>query len=181
MTVRRSVLIGMLIAAAALSGAGQTSANDRADRSELLQLVISSSRERIRLGESFVLSVRLVNTSREKVWLYGRLLWGEGGGLTLLVEDEKGQVVHSAELDDDMVVPSTLFTSESFVVLVPGHFLGVERPDRQANLFPRAGKYRISVKYQSPVPGKYKRATNFWSREKGLIRSAPIWMEVAEQ
>jgi hypothetical protein len=44
-------------------------------------LVVSSSKDRIRQNESFVLEVKLVNTSGENVSLFGQLLWGHAGWL----------------------------------------------------------------------------------------------------
>lgn len=89
-----------------------------------------------------------------------------------------GRPVQPQEHDDDMVVPSVLGNPEYYVVLFPDHFLGVERKDSANNLFPKPGMYSLYVEYQSPVPDRYGKSSNFWGREKGPIRSAPIQIEV---
>ena len=143
-----------------------------------LDLVISCSKARIRLNDSFILSARLLNVSNESVSLFGQLLWGDGGGLTLHVLDQNGQTVYAMEHDDGLVVPTMLTKRDSYVVLFPDHYLGIERKDKQSNLFPKVGCYSLFAEYRSPVPGRYAKTLNFWGRERGFIRSAPIRIEV---
>ena len=147
----------------------------------LLKLVITSSKQRVTQRESFVLEAKLVNVGSEGVSLFGQLLWGYAGGLTIHVADQSGRPVEAEQRDDDMVVPSVLGNPESYVVLLPNHFLGVDRKDSPKNLFRKPGVYSLFVQYQSPVPERYAKTANFWGREKGSIRSAPIRIEVTGQ
>jgi hypothetical protein len=80
-----------------------------------------------------------------------------------------------------MVVHSVLGNPESYVVLLPDHFLGIDRKDSSKNLFRKPGSYSLFVEYQSPVPERYGKTPNFWGREKGSIRSAPIRLEVVRE
>ena len=145
-----------------------------------LQLIIASSKERLRQNESFVLEVKLVNKSGEKVSVFGQLLWGHAGGLTVHVSDQSGQPVDAEEHDDDMLVPSALGNPEAYVVLLPDHLLGIERKDSPKNLFRKPGSYSLFVEYQSPVPARYAKTPNFWGRENGSIRSATIHVQVTK-
>ena len=151
------------------------------DPTSSLKIVITSSAQRVKLSQPFVLEAKLVNAGDESVSLFGRLLWGDPGGLALHVTDQKGLRVEAEQYDHDTVVPSVLRNPESYVVLQPGHFLGVNRTDSPKNLFRRPGVYSLFVEYRSPVPGRYTKSRNVWSREKALIRSAPIRIEVVGQ
>ncbi|HSB16631.1 MAG TPA: hypothetical protein VLE22_19425 [Bryobacteraceae bacterium] len=165
---------------------GATAQPPRANMNEApdnapLKLVITSSRQRVMQNESFVLEAKLVNVSGERVSIFGQLLWGYAGGLTLHVSDQCGRPVQAEQHDDDMVVPSVLGNPEFYVVLFPDHFLGIDRKDSPKNLFRKPGSYSLFAEYQSPVPDRYAKAPNFWGRERGSIRSAPIRIEVIEK
>ena len=84
--------------------------------------MITSSKDRITQNESFILEAKLVNVSDERVSIFGQLLWGYAGGLTLHVSDQAGHPVPAEQHDEDMVVPSVLGNPEYYVVLFPGHF-----------------------------------------------------------
>jgi hypothetical protein len=158
-----------------------TRMNKTAETSAPLTLVISNSKERVSQSEPFVLEVKLVNVSKEKVSIFGRLLWGYAGGLTLHVSDQSGREVYAEEHDDDMVIPSVLDNPEAYVVLLPHHFLGIERKDSPKNLFRNPGSYSVVAEYQSPVPAHYAKTPNFFGRENGVIRSAAIHIQVMKE
>lgn len=164
-----------------LLGAAAQQRGSKMNDGTSLKLVMTSSKQRVTQNESFVLETRLVNIGEERVSVFGQLLWGYGGGLTLHVADQSGRPVEAEQHDDDMVVPSVLGNPESYVVLLPNHFLGVDRKDSPKNLFRRPGVYSLFVEYQSPVAERYAKTPNFWGREKGSIRSAPIRIEVTGQ
>lgn len=146
-----------------------------------LKLVVNSSKQRVMVNDSFILEVKLVSIGSERVSLFGQLLWGYAGGLTLHVTDQEGKAVEAEQHDEDMLVPSVLGNPESYVVLLPNHSLGVERKDSPKNLFRKPGVYTLYVEYQSPVSVRYAKTPNFWGREKGPIRSGPVRIEVASQ
>ena len=133
------------------------------------------------LNEPFVLEIKLVNVGSERTSLFGQLLWGYAGGLTLHVTAQGGKSVEAEQHDEDMLVPSVLGNPESYVMLLPNHFLGVERRDSPKNLFRKPAVYTLFVEYQSPVPERYAKTPNFWGRERGAIRSRPIRIEVTGQ
>ena len=143
-----------------------------------LQLVLTSPKSQVRFDEPITFEVKLFNDSDEKVSLFGELLWGYAGGLTLHVSDKNGSPVEAEQHDDDMVIPSLLDNPASYVVLFPNHFLGTQRRDTPKNLFRKPGSYRVFVEYLSPVPSHYAKTPNFRGREDRPIRSAAIAIEV---
>jgi hypothetical protein len=145
---------------------------------QALKAVLSIDRTECALSDKLNLEAKLLNASTEAIVVYGRLLWGYGGGFVLRVFDGGGAEVFPAAHDDDLVIPSTLSEPASFVSLAPDHFLGVMRADRASDLFNRPGAYRIRVEYRSPVPLKYKNQPNFWSMERGVILSATIEVRI---
>jgi hypothetical protein len=155
--------------------------NETPQHASPLRLVVSSTKERIRQSEPFVLEVKLVNTSSENLSVFGQLLWGHAGGLTVHVSDQNGQPVHAEQHDDDTLIPSVLGNPEAYVVLLPDHLLGIERKDSPKNLFHKPGLYSLFVEYQSPVPARYAKTPNFWGRENGSIRSATIHVQVTKE
>lgn len=181
---RAGVLLASLMALLITEGVAQQAAptmNETPQHVAPLRLVVSSSNERIRQNESFVLEVKLVNTSSEDVSVFGQLLWGHAGGLTVHVSDQNGQPVDAEQHDDDVLIPSVLGNPEAYVVLLPNHLLGIERKDSPKNLFRKPGLYSLFVEYQSPVPARYAKTPNFWGRENGSIRSGAIHIQVIKE
>lgn len=103
----RWALAACLTVLFALGAAGQqpgsNKMNDVPDGGSL-KLVITSSKQRVTQNESFVLEAKLVNVASERVSLFGQLLWGYAGGLTLHITEQSGRPVEPEQHDDDMVV-----------------------------------------------------------------------------
>jgi hypothetical protein len=170
--------IGFVMAIVTCVAASKGSDVTRQDSNIPLRLSLTTSTPNLRLGESFVLQAKLLNAGTDNLSLFGQLLWGYAGGLTLHVTDENGRRVEPLQNDDDMVVPSVLGNPEYYVLLFPAQFLGIERRDSTKNLFPKAGVYSIFIEYRSPVPEHYAKTTAFWGREKATIRSVPVRIQV---
>ncbi len=130
--------------------------------------------------DPFTLYVGLVNNGEEDISVFGQLRWGHAGGLVLTIRDQDGRLVEPERLDDDLIVPSVLRQSTSYTVLPPDHFIGTVRRDSTSNLFRKLGTFSLVVEYRSPVPARYAKTPNFWSRERGVIRSEAIQIEVTE-
>jgi hypothetical protein len=75
---------------------------DEGGASRPLVLKIGCEKQKIAMGDSLTLTVQIINTSSEPVRLFGELKWGYGGGLTLNIQDGKGQVVQP---EHDCAVP----------------------------------------------------------------------------
>jgi uncharacterized protein YcfL len=181
--IRKPVVLVMSLAClCVMEGIAQrsTKRNEVVDQTSL-RLVVTSSTVRLAQSDPLNLEVKLVNVGSEKVSIFGRLLWGYAGGLTIHVSDESGRPVEAEQHDDDMVSPSLLGNPDSYVVLLPDHFLGVDRKDSPRNLFRKPGSYSLFIEYLSPIPERYSKTPNFWGREKGVVRSAPIHIQVTGQ
>jgi hypothetical protein len=146
-----------------------------------LKVVVSTPKLRVTQNGLFMIEAKLVNVSDDRLSIFGHLLWGYAGGLTVHIIDQNGHPVAAQQHDDDMVSPSVLGNSDSYVLLFPSQFLGVERQDSVKNLFPKPGVYSLFVEYLSPIPNSYGKMSNFWGRERGSIRSAPIKIEVVPE
>jgi hypothetical protein len=165
-----AVLPGVASGQAIASDKGTTTANESSKTRPLVLKLKCENRE-VGMSDPIILTVQILNASSEPVRLFGELKWGYGGGLTLNIHDEKGQVVQPEQHDDDMIVPSRIPLPDSYVVLPPDHIFGVVRPDTAKNLFGKPGNYRLSVRYWSPVSQSLAKRKNFFGRESGPIDS----------
>lgn len=147
----------------------------------MITVTLNSDKQEYSLGEDIHFDVRIANAGRSEVTVFGQLLWGYAGGLVLHVYDTSNKEIPAKSLDDDMVVPSTLEDCHSFAVLNRNHYLGTTRADHLADLIERPGKYFIQVQYLSPVPKEFGQGPNFWSREKGVVWSNKIQVEVSKK
>ncbi len=151
-----------------------------ANEKTMLAVVLNSDREDYSLSNDIHLDVRVVNSSEEPLTIYGRLLWGYAGGLTLHVTADSDKEIAPKVLDDDLVIPSTLVDRNSFVVLAPNHYLGTTRIERLTDLVEKPGTYFIRVEYRSPVPLKFGQGPKFWSFEKPPISSQTIEVHITQ-
>ncbi len=138
---------------------------------EALRISVFCDSNTAAVGDEMQIRVLLENTGSEPLTVYGELLWGHRGGLTLVIQDQDGELVHPLFLVDEVVIPHKLREPTYYVRLAPGHFLGTVRTERVADLFSAAGNYIYWVEYLSPVPLKYYNQSDFWSRERGRIKS----------
>jgi hypothetical protein len=146
-----------------------------------LSVRLKISKTKLRPNEAISIEVDLCNVSNEDVSVFGRLLWGVGGGLSIHVIDQNGNEVMAKEHDEDKVIPSVLKNANAFTTLLSEHFLGVRRSDNVKNLFlNNVGNFRIYVEYQSPVPAEFGPRSGFWSRENGVIRSNEVKVIIAK-
>ena len=146
-----------------------------------LTVDISSDCTNYGLQDRVTFNVELKNRSDSPITLYGELGWGELGGLMLRIEKMNGETVHSAALDDDMIIPSTLRDRKHYLTLFQDHFIGLSRSDRVLELFPGPGQYKVWTEYLSPVPAASSLIKhNFWSREIGRLTSGVIVLTIAQ-
>jgi len=145
----------------------------------MLTVSIDSDRREYTLTQEVRLDVRVTNCGTEPLTIYGHLLWGDAGGLTLHITDESNKEIVSKLLDDDLLIPSTLLNRNSFVVLLPNHFLGTTRVGRTTDFFEKPGTYFIRAEYRSPVPSKFGQGPNFWSFDQPPVSSKPIQVHVS--
>jgi hypothetical protein len=167
----------------------RTSASAQEDHAKLnenanqntIHLILSCNKTEFREEDSITLEAKLINMGTEKLSVFGQLLWGYSGGLTLHITGSNGQRAIAQHYDHDMVVPTAISDPKSYVLLLPNHFLGTTRTDSCKNLFRKSGTYKIFAEYNSPISAKYTKMPCFWGREHALIRSLPLVIEIKEE
>jgi hypothetical protein len=169
------VRAAMLVFAFFLSVVALSTAQSAKNEELMLTATLTSDKASYSLDDDIRLDVRVTNTGKSPLTVFGALLWGHAGGLVLRVTDTSNKEVPAKALDDDMVVPSTLEDRNSFVVLSPGHYLGRTRVEHLSELVDKPGTYFIQVQYISPVPRDFGQGPDFWSREK-----PPVWSNKIE-
>jgi hypothetical protein len=131
------------------------------------------------MQDELTLSVALQNQGNDPIVLYGKLGWGELGGVTLKVSRVGGELIHQEDLDHDMIVPSTLQSRDYYTKIFANQFVGITRTEQAKKLFPGPGQYKVWAEYLSPVPAASALIKDdFWSMEKGRISSRPILLTV---
>lgn len=137
-----------------------------------LAVGITSDCANYSLQDNIALRVEIRNQGASPITLYGKLGWGELGGVTLKIAKMSGKTVQPKILDDDMIIPSTLSDRKYYATVFRNQFIGVSRNERAAALFPAPGQYKIWVEYLSPVPAASSLVKHaFWSREMGKVTS----------
>lgn len=146
-----------------------------------LSVGISSDCASYGLQDGITFRVELKNRATSPITLYGKLGWGELGGLTLKIAQMSGKVVQPNILDDDMIIPSTLSNRVYYATVFRNQFIGVSRTDRVSELFPAPGKYKVWVEYLSPVPAASSLVKqSFWSREMGKVTSNVLVLRIGQ-
>jgi hypothetical protein len=163
-----------LYAAASLMSHGPSADNEK----KMITVFLNSDRKEYAPTGEVHLDVKIANATTEPLTLYGRLLWGYAGGLTLHITDDSNREITPKVLDDDLLIPSTLTNPESFVVLAPNHFLGTTRIEHVTDLVKKPGTYFVHVEYRSPVPTKFAQGPNFWGFEKGPVSSETVELHI---
>ena len=140
-----------------------------------LEVTLSADCQEYQAGDPIVLDVRITNTHRNPVTLYGRLGWGLLSGLSLEIKDSTGKEIQPKFLDHDMPVPSTFDDRTYYLTLQRGHFFGVTRRDTIEQLFPAPGAYTLQVLYRSPIPAAMEPlVSDTVVREDGVVASNQI-------
>jgi len=151
-----------------------------------LSIELSCRNTNVNIKDSITFDVKLMNIGKEKLTMFNQLEWGHWAGLQMMVTDGKGNKVFSEIYDDYLTIPTDVFKSSSYIVLYPGHYLGVTRLDTAKNLFRKPGKYSVTVTYLSPAfESSVEEDTgteikDLWGRERVPIASSTVWVEVTE-
>ena len=157
------------------------------DSTVQLQIEISYDKSIVAINELVAFDVRIfnlpVNGKREDISIFNPLKLGTVGGLTITVIGPKGNEMFTKEARDQAVQP-VIDDSWPYFILRAYHSLGVIYKDSAKNIFQVPGKYFVFAEYLSPVTEidmkKHGIPQNFWGRELGTIRSAPLEINVTE-
>ncbi len=176
MLLKRVVWVSILVLSCVI--AAILHAHVGADNETKLSVLLSSDKKDYSLEEEIHWDARVLNSGTAPLTIFGHLRWGYGAGLTIHVSDSADRDVPTRYLDDDMILPTEADDRYSYVVLAPGHYLGASRPDHVSDLVQKPGTYFVYVQYKIPLPKKYGKGPNFWSREKPVVVSNRVEIDV---
>jgi hypothetical protein len=153
---RNGLLVGLLlITSYAVVGQNRSTNPETAQPSEIqvkypgLKLELRTNKQVFSLREEIVFEAAVLNTRENPVFLYNRLGWGEGGGLTLRIVDHRGKVVASPVLDDTLLPPPAANDVSLLAHLDEGQFFGTRRVVPISNLIRQPGQYIVTAIYAS--------------------------------
>lgn len=151
--------------------------NGTAQPSERLEVQLFTEQHIYKRSEKLNLKVMVINNSDQDIFIYGNLEWGYSASLTLCLRDARGKDIQPKFISDAITYPPD--DKSQFVKLLPFHFLGTYYVSSIEDLnIQRPGRYFIFVEYHSPIPSVKADVSPFYGREKGVIRSRQIWIEV---
>jgi|SRR5271165_4638954 len=114
-----------------------------------LRVDVSCQSRSVRMSDNIILVVSLRNEGTEPLFLYNRIGWGEGGGLTLRIDGMGGNTVASPVRDDTMLPPPRIGDFSILVRLDDNEFFGVRRISPVRDLVSGPGQYKLRVSYSS--------------------------------
>jgi hypothetical protein len=171
------VALCSLINTAIVSGQQARRSNNTAQVSPGLEVELIAEKQVYKRGDKINLKALVINSSDNDIFIYGNLGWGHLASLTLCLTDARGKIVQPKFISDSITYPPDDKTQ--FVRLAPFHFLGTYYVASTEDLnIQTPGRYLISIEYHSPFPSSKVEVTPFYGKEKGVIRSNAIWVEV---
>lgn len=146
-----------------------------ADVPPTLELMVSH--DRLSMDDVLDLEVRIVNSTKSDLWVFGDLRWGARAGLVLNVGPWERDGPLPLFLDHAEFTKEELTDRRSFVRLRPGSFIGRQRQVKVNDLVRKPGEYRVWIEYQSPLPA-VAFDEPFWSSEKASLTSRSLLLRV---
>jgi hypothetical protein len=165
-------------------------ASEKAGKSTLrtpISVAIRTDRQKYSLAEFVKLYISLENVSDDTVYVDRRFLFGGPiYGLTLLIRDEKGNLVRSGGYADARTPPPPPRDGDASILIrldeqcFYGTWVKVPVKDR----FLKPGRYSIQVEYKSwlqrdQVPPQLRDLPAIWE-DAPSISSMPVWVEITE-
>ena len=154
-----------------------------------LQIKIFSDKSNVSISDSIVFDVNIRNLpahedSLEEISVFNPIKLGAEGGLTITVVSPEWSEKLPKEESVEQPVQPAIDDSRPYFVLELDHYVGAIYNDSVKNIFRSPGKYFVFAEYLSPVTEadmkKHGNPRNFWGRELGPIRSAPLEIIVTE-
>jgi len=151
-----------------------------------LHIEISCNKPEVSLTDIVEFSVKIfnfpINGKKEDISLFNPLKLGTDGGLTITVVSSKESEVFPKKKTDNQSAQPVIDGSWPYFTLLTYHHIGAIYEDSARNIFQNPGKYYVFAEYLSPATEadikKYGDPQNFWGREVGPIRSAPLEINV---
>jgi hypothetical protein len=154
----------------------------------MLQIEISCNESKVAINNLIVFDIKILNFPvddyYQDITIFNPLKLGTAGGLTItVVGSEKSEIFPKEEVEEQAIKPA-IDISRPYFALFADHYLGARYKDSAKNIFRNPGKYFVFAEYLSPVTEndmrKHGDPKNFWGREIGPIRSAPLEIIVTE-
>ncbi|HEY5883288.1 MAG TPA: hypothetical protein VIT88_01295 [Pyrinomonadaceae bacterium] len=162
----------------AIAAAAQTPmVGNGAQPSQHLEVHLISEKLIYKRGDEITLKASVKNASDQDIFIYGNLEWGHLASLTLSLKDAKGRSIQPKFISDAITyVPDD---KSYFVRLSPFHFLGTSYIASTEELNIRTpGRYSIFIEYRSPISSSKAEVSPFYGKEKGVIQSNTVFIEV---
>jgi hypothetical protein len=128
------------------------------------------------LAGSMTIDAGVMNTGDSPIYVYDWLSWGPGGGLVILLRDERSKLIAPIVRDDTMLPPPREGNNQSMFVRLrdSGDFFGTQRNIELRDLVKSPGKYTLQIEYRSPlsckfVDGKLKKLPALWHEDAGIF------------
>lgn len=161
-----------------------------------IKIEIVCNKSEVSINDSITFDVRILNSPIDdnycNISVFNPVKLGVTGGLTITVIGPEGNEIFPKEETDGHAVQPLIDDSWQYSILHPNHYLGAIYKDSVKNIFRTPGKYFVYAEYLSPVnkdevkkpeypfSDEYESDPfwNFWGREIGPIRSAPLEINV---
>jgi len=169
--------IGSEMSSSQISRAGTSIEN------QPISVVIWTDRGKYTQRDTVRVNVSLLNTSDSSVYVDRRMFWGGvGGGLQLVINDDKGKPVPSRVFADALMPPPKEGDTSILVRLEEGFFYGRWFEFEVNEELPKPGRYSIRAIYKSWLRKEYvepnlRALPAIWA-DTPLMYSAPVWIEV---
>ena len=163
-----------------------------------LKIKISCDKSEVSINDSITFDVIIINSPVDDdyrgISVFNPVKLGSNGGLTITVTGPEGKEIFPKEETEDQLVQPVIDDSWQYSTLQTNHYWGTIYKDSAKNIFRSPGKYFVYAEYLSPVMKDemkkpkypygdeytYDPNWNFWGREIGPIRSAPLEITVTE-
>jgi len=111
-------------------------------------VILTADKPTAKLEDVFVIDATVRNDGPDPVYLFTRLEWGPGGGMTLIIRNDAGEVLGGG---DRILWPPPREDDPTLLVkLSPARFYGARRRLDVKDFMSRPGKYSLQLKYRVP-------------------------------
>lgn len=142
-----------------------------------VELAIKGSDRPLKMQDLLECEVRVLNSTKDPIWIFGDLRWGMRGGVVLNVSPWERDGPLPLFIDHAEFTDEELHDRRSFVRLRPGAFIGRKREIKVSELVRKPGEYRVWLEYTAPLPA-VAFDEPFWSAEKGSLFSAAVVLRI---
>jgi len=137
------------ITAQGAAGSSVAKGGKTVDRTKTLHAVLIGDKAKGHIEDVLTIDVVIRNDGPETIYLFRRLEWGIGGGLALMIKNDRGERVPTG--DRILWPPLPPNDPAMLVQLDEDRFFGARRELDVKRFFRSPGKYTLQVEYVSPI------------------------------